>query len=280
MAESCSHVASVLFYIEAWTRILGKLSCTQVKCTWLLPSYVKEVPYARVRDINFSSARKLKADLDAKIDSIGERREVCVASHGSNLRTIKVHTLSEMNKGKVKPVALSLIEPYSDQFVLKSRQILTISGLFDLENMSLSYPDLLKKCFNLKITLSSEEISQIEKDTQNQAKGSGFFTHRAGRISASLSGAVCHTNPAQPSQSLIKSICYPHLFTINTKAVTYGCKHEDDAIKAYEEIMAMTHTDFKNFQVWISYKPGVSLDSCNSGLLGVMFMLWTGMWGD
>ena len=48
MAESCSHVARVLFYIEAWTRILGKLSCTQVKCTWFLPSYVKEVPYARV----------------------------------------------------------------------------------------------------------------------------------------------------------------------------------------------------------------------------------------
>ena len=26
LAESCSHVASVLFYIEAWTRIRGKLS--------------------------------------------------------------------------------------------------------------------------------------------------------------------------------------------------------------------------------------------------------------
>ena len=129
--------------------------------------------------------------------------------------------------------------------MLKSRQILTISGLFDPENMSLSYPDFLKRRFNLKITLSSKEISQIEKDTQNQAKESGFFARRAGRISASLSGAVCHTNPVQPSQSLIKSIYYPHLFKINTKAVTYGCKHEDDAIKAYEEIMAMTHTDFK-----------------------------------
>ena len=77
MAESCSHVASVLCYMEAWTRIRGKLSCTQVKCTWLLRSYVKVVSYAGVRDIDFSSARKLKADLDAKIDSIGERREMC-----------------------------------------------------------------------------------------------------------------------------------------------------------------------------------------------------------
>ena len=114
----------------------------------------------------------------------------------------------QLNKGKVKPVALSLIAPYSDQFVLKSRQILTISDLFDPENMSLSYLDLLTKCFNVEITLTSDqEISQIEKDTQNQAQGSGFFTHRAGRIGGSLSGAVYHTNvnPAQPSQSLIKS---------------------------------------------------------------------------
>ena len=47
LAETCSHVASVLFYIEAWTRINGKLACMQVKCTWVLPSYVNEVTYAR-----------------------------------------------------------------------------------------------------------------------------------------------------------------------------------------------------------------------------------------
>ena len=40
LAESCSHVASALFYIECWARINGKLACTQVKCTWLLPAYV------------------------------------------------------------------------------------------------------------------------------------------------------------------------------------------------------------------------------------------------
>ena len=45
--------------IEFWTRVNGKLSCTQVKCTWILPTYVKEVNYSRIADINFSSARKL-----------------------------------------------------------------------------------------------------------------------------------------------------------------------------------------------------------------------------
>ena len=30
LAESCSHIASVLFYVEAWTKINGKLACTIV----------------------------------------------------------------------------------------------------------------------------------------------------------------------------------------------------------------------------------------------------------
>lgn len=43
---------------EAWTRINGKLACTEVKCAWLLPTYVNKVPYARAQDINFKSAKK------------------------------------------------------------------------------------------------------------------------------------------------------------------------------------------------------------------------------
>ena len=67
LAKTCSDVASVLFYIEAWTRFSGKLACTQVKCTWLLPSYVNEVTYARARDINFKSSKKLQEEMDLKV---------------------------------------------------------------------------------------------------------------------------------------------------------------------------------------------------------------------
>ena len=70
LAESCSHVASVLFYIEAWNRIHGKLACTQVKYLWLLRTYVNEVEYKRVKEIDFRSAKKLKESLNKKIDSL------------------------------------------------------------------------------------------------------------------------------------------------------------------------------------------------------------------
>ena len=61
------------------TRIQGKLACAQTKCTWILPTYVREVPYSKVREIDFSSAKKLKNTMDQRIDSqrpnLGEQQE-------------------------------------------------------------------------------------------------------------------------------------------------------------------------------------------------------------
>ena len=85
--------------------------------------------------------------------------------------------------------------------------------------------------------LSDEDIKIVEQDTREQAKGPGFFRHRAGRIGASVSGAVYHSNIAQPSQSVIKSVCYPHLYKVNSKAIRHGCKYEEYAIKAYKTHM-------------------------------------------
>ena len=50
LGECCSHVASILFYLEVLTRLNEKLACTQVKCSWILPSTVKNVDYLRVKD--------------------------------------------------------------------------------------------------------------------------------------------------------------------------------------------------------------------------------------
>ena len=70
LGECCSHIASVLFYVEFWTRVNGKLSSTQVKCTWILPTYVKEVNYSRIADINFSSARKLITEITLNLNEL------------------------------------------------------------------------------------------------------------------------------------------------------------------------------------------------------------------
>ncbi|KAK2555743.1 hypothetical protein P5673_022310 [Acropora cervicornis] len=207
LGETCSHVASVLFYIEAWTRINGKMACTQVKCAWLLPTYVNEVPYARARDINFKSAKKLKEEMDLKIDAVGDNQSEPPAP----ARNIKTSNMS------VRPL--------------------------DEDEMNAQ----LKKLNDLTVNLdlNDSELCAIEADTRKQFKGNLFFRHRAGRIGASVSWAVAHSNPMQPSQSLIKSLCYPHLFRVTSKAITHGKKYEKTAVETYVSLMSQTHKDFQ-----------------------------------
>ena len=95
LGECCSHIASLLFYVECWTRIHGKLACTEVKCAWLLSSNVKDIRYSKAEDINFTSATKLKSDLDASIDNLG-----CVQSekHQKLARSVAKGTGSTQNE--------------------------------------------------------------------------------------------------------------------------------------------------------------------------------------
>ena len=164
LAESCSHIASVSFYVEATTQIYGKLACTQVKCSWILPTYVNEVPYARIKDINFSSAKKLKENLDQKIDNLDNLQQPTISSRleasqsprvsssgavsaSANLRPLKEEIddrYGKLNKCKIKAVALSLVPPFADQFVDQSRSVPVVSELFHTENLSLGYMELLR----------------------------------------------------------------------------------------------------------------------------------------
>ena len=259
LAESCSHIASVLFYLEATTRLHGKLACTQVKCSWILPTYVNEVPYARVKDINFSSAKKLKENLDQKIDNLNNLQQPTISSQPEASHSPRVlysgavstsansrpsreeidELYVKLDRCKIKAVALSLISPFADQYVDQSRSVPVVSELF------LGYTELLRKCTEVQLNYSEDQIKLVEKNTQAQSKGAGFFKHRAGRIGASIFGAVFHSNLSQPSQSLIKTICYPSLYKINNKAMRHGCKHEGAAITAYETVMKKSHVNFQ-----------------------------------
>ena len=265
LAESCSHIASVLFYLEAWTKINGRLSCTQVKCTWLLPSYVNQVDYARIHDVNFTSAKKMKSDLDMSIDNVlhdsfpdDHKLDLTVAKKLS--KEIPAPSKAEMDqffvelsKSKNKPITpeYAHIPEYAGSYVCKSRSVPTIKDVLENKYLDLSYPDLLKVCQEIDIKITTEQITQVERDTITQAKGTNFFKHRAGRIGASQCKAACNSNPALPSQTLIQSICYPELNKINTKAVLLGCRHEELAIRAYEEKVKELHTNFKIIRCWL-----------------------------
>ena len=43
LGETCTHIAAVLFYLEAVVRILGTTTCTESQCEWFIPAYVKSI---------------------------------------------------------------------------------------------------------------------------------------------------------------------------------------------------------------------------------------------
>ena len=60
-----------------------------------------------------------------------------------------------------------------------------------------------------------------------------------------MSDAVANLYPLQPSQSSIKSICYPSLFSATTKETAPGKKYESKAVRAYAEEMKVKNINFK-----------------------------------
>ena len=54
LGDSCTHVASLVWAVEAGMQMRVSLTVTQKKTYWVLPPSVKEAPYvAPIKDINF-----------------------------------------------------------------------------------------------------------------------------------------------------------------------------------------------------------------------------------
>ena len=58
LGETCTHISSVLFCLEASARLYGtSKTCMDKACKLIIPSYQKEVQYLPIKDIDFTSAR-------------------------------------------------------------------------------------------------------------------------------------------------------------------------------------------------------------------------------
>lgn len=64
VAESCSHVAALLFKIEAAVRICGSKTCTDEAAYWMITRGQRKVEPAPVHAIDYSTAAAKKSGLD------------------------------------------------------------------------------------------------------------------------------------------------------------------------------------------------------------------------
>ena len=116
---------------------------------------------------------------------------------------------------------------------------------------SIFKPTHLEKAYTELLTLAERHLHEevmramvdhLEMVTRNQSKSRDWFRYRAGRITASRFRQILHTDPHQPSVSLLKSICYPETHRFSTKATIWGCEHEKDALQAYKTKIMACHS--------------------------------------
>ena len=265
LAETCSHVGALLYWVETAVRIRDQTPCTSKDNKWSLPAPVKDIPYLQLRDIDFTapkchsvvrtSASTTSTSSDSASHCSPKEIKVFTPSH-TEQQEFFCQLSQEQNK---RPVILSVVEPYNSDFVLSSDHLL-LQYLYRPEYLERDYADLVKvgeSQSHLHEEISQDMVDHLEKLTRTQAKSREWFKYRAGRITASRFKQVLCTDLHQPSLSLLKSICYPETCRFSNKATSWGCEHEKDGLKAYASKMSIVHEDLRvsscGFYVCVKY---------------------------
>ncbi|KAJ8910130.1 hypothetical protein NQ315_003501 [Exocentrus adspersus] len=179
LVEACSHVAAVLFYLNAHPTY-EELSCTQTFARWPVPSS-KNVDMIRVKDMEWN--KKHIAEL--------------------------ISMLQKIHKMNIAPALAKVYEPVASKMARPSKPQLKgrVHMLYSESQVEKSNRDLLTMPINISAIV--EEISEVEKATRDQSQSSIWFMYRAGRITASNFKSALKARITKPPLSLIKGICYP-----------------------------------------------------------------------
>ena len=108
-----------------------------------------------------------------------------------------------------------------------------LTDLFEQSHSKLPFNELLHKCDEVEIIVTQEQAKCVDQATETQSTNKQWFRFRSGRITASKMKRICRSNPDQPSQSLVKAVCYPETASFTVAATQWGYKHEEVARAKY-----------------------------------------------
>ena len=128
--------------------------------------------------------------------------------------------------------------------------------------------------------MNHEQAQKLEEATRNLHQSKLWFKYRAGRVTASHLKAAVHTDVTQPSQSLIKQICYPESRGGTSEAQEWGLKNEKTARDTYCSSVKKKHLNFTMSSSGLVVHPEhphlgaspdgvVSCDCCGLGVLEI-----------
>ena len=161
LGEACSHIAAILFTLDANVQARKSLSCTLVPCSWLPPTF-KNVPFAPISEINFAEPEKrLKAMAGTSSSSKCFVSSACEGEGTSsssktltNLTSSKSeleHFFKKLSDTSKKPVKVLLVPEYSDVYLYvplykKGSLPKPLTDYCENKYKELNFPDLLAQC--------------------------------------------------------------------------------------------------------------------------------------
>ncbi|XP_065669374.1 uncharacterized protein LOC136088745 [Hydra vulgaris] len=233
LGETCSHVAAMLYKIEAAVRIgMTSSTPTDLPCQWN-QNFTKNIVGSPVSQINLYT--------DAAKEKLSKKRMRKMPI--SPTPQEKNDFLSEIQSVQSKTAALHLFKDFDKEFIQMEsvfipklptslRQFFNENyKSFDNEQL-ISYFDEKKK----QISLTSDVIVYVEEATRNQVLCDSWFRVRVGRITGSTLHQVFHARIEMPPVSLILKICAEKNIQIKNSAINWGRVNEINALTLYKQI--------------------------------------------
>ncbi|KAL5011782.1 hypothetical protein ScPMuIL_010333 [Solemya velum] len=249
LGETCTHVSALLFCVETKARIRDDRTVTQAAAYWKLPPSIRDVVYKPIFEMDFMSAKSKKKALDKLVDNNvattpGKRQVKGVLStKADDLQSLFEKFSMAGSKAGVLRVVPDICKKFKPTS-LSEEFPLILTSLYKYAHIDLDFSMLLAKCEAVELTVSPEQSKSVEQATRTQAAGKLWFHFRSGRVTASNMKRVCRTDPDQPSQSLVRTICYPESTAFSVAATRWGCAHEKTAREQYSNKMGASHDNF------------------------------------
>lgn len=247
LGETCSHVSSLLWVIAVGVEKRDSLTVTQKSAYWVMPTGIRSVAYAPVKDIDFIGKKRKarKSDVDNSTRGTNNNKKKKYSQPSEEEKKQFLNSLASCQTAK--PAVLSVVRDHCDRYVpctFDADLLLVLSALYDSSNLDLGYYDLLKLSNTTLVTVTAEQRKAVEIKTRDQSNSRLWFSMRTGRVTASKFKSACHTDPASPSLSLVMGICHPEAYRFQTAATSWGCRHEKDASIRSREQKIMIHCVF------------------------------------
>lgn len=251
IAETCTHVAALLFKLEAVVRCRETTTVTGQPAYWMIPSNITKVRAEVGHRIDFTSAKAKRKCLNNLLD--GEVASIPALRTSSNMCRFNTATqeqwesyLAQLQKVSPKAAILSTLPVYCDAFTDPVQPFSAPDSLRSLRNKKMDGSELSVlrqycKTIASKVNVTPEQAEFIERQTRKQHKCSSWFHLRTGRITASKMHSVFVSDFDNPALSTVRAVCYPNNSSTNQcPATAWGRQNEENGRTQYK-LQTMKH---------------------------------------